>query len=351
MKTARFWPSMIASLALVAIIPSFTLAQPAPISACGTTISASGSYVVTRNLTATSNSSPCINVKAPFVTIDLGGFVLTGIGGSPGISSNSNFLTVTNGVIRAFHVGVNAPAPLIGAALSYVRVFSSQSSGAVLGDDAQVRDSGFSSNGTSGSGDGLDVRSNALVTRCAFISNKGNGLRANGGGVVVTNNRAASNRADGFLTHGGSVLRGNTAVGNASLGFQDQGGGCAFKSNVATGNGNSWFLAFNSALVGNNASGNKNEGFDDAGGNTFEGNTAFNNSFDGFAGGSGIPTTFVNNTSNTNLRNGFNLLCPDNFINETALQNETGASLKALPGTCHCVNFLASGGTLPTACP
>ena len=52
------------------------------ISKCGT-ISKPGSYVLTRNLTA---NGDCLVVAANFVTIDLGGWVITGNGTGGGIT-------------------------------------------------------------------------------------------------------------------------------------------------------------------------------------------------------------------------------------------------------------------------
>lgn len=335
MITPRFRLAYLVVLMGLAINCPAALGQPKSIIACGTTISTPGSYVVTKNLTATSASLPCINVTVAPVTLDLGGFVLTGIGGSPGILASAGPLTITNGVISSFKNGILATATgVIGVTLSYLSVKNNQGTGAVLGEGAQVRDSNFISNG---SGDGLQVWSSPIITQCAFISNKGSGLHIEGPAAVVTRNRAASNGAHGFLIHGDSVLRNNTAIGNALLGFSDSGGASAFRSNVASNNGNAGFLAFNSALIGNTASGNKNAGFEDEGENTFAGNTAFGNGTDGFAGGSPF-TSFYSNTSSTNSRNGFNLLCPDNVINITAEANKT-ANFNFI-GTCQGRNVL-----------
>ena len=52
-----------------------------PISAC-VTITASGSYVLTRNLVA---AGDCLAVAADFVTIDLAGHLITGNGTGAGI--------------------------------------------------------------------------------------------------------------------------------------------------------------------------------------------------------------------------------------------------------------------------
>ena len=48
-----------------------------PISACGTTITSAGSYVVTKDLKLKPGSTlPCIGVDSNYVTIDLGGFAI-----------------------------------------------------------------------------------------------------------------------------------------------------------------------------------------------------------------------------------------------------------------------------------
>ena len=75
------------------------------ISKCGT-ISKPGSYVVTRNLTA---NGDCLVVAADFVTIDLGGWVITGNGTGSGITDQEagrGGITVRNGEITGFEDGV-----------------------------------------------------------------------------------------------------------------------------------------------------------------------------------------------------------------------------------------------------
>ena len=343
MKTRQSWMAAWTGLGILMVGSAAALAQPKPITACGTTISTPGSFVVTANLAATSTAVPCINVTSPAVTIDLGGFTLTGKGGSAGILSGSTATTggtlkVANGLIKLFKLGINAPG--IGVTLRNVQVIGNQGTGAVLGDDAQVRDSDFVGNGTSGLGDGLDVGGNALITHCTLTNNNGNGLQAKGAGAVVTASRAASNAADGFLTRGSSVLRSNSAVSNTKLGFQALGGGCTFTSNTATANGSNGIEAFESTLVGNNASNNKNFGFADDGQSTLEGNTAFGNTFDGFVAG-GL-STFVNDIASVNGRYGFNLLCPDNLLNVTAIGNKSGFNYNFTTSGCQLINAVGT---------
>jgi hypothetical protein len=98
MKTRQSWLAAWTGLGLLMIGSSVALAQPKPITACGTTIKTPGSFVVTAILVATSSTAPCINVTSPAVTIDLGGFTLTGKGGSAGILSGSSLSTFVNDI-------------------------------------------------------------------------------------------------------------------------------------------------------------------------------------------------------------------------------------------------------------
>src|SRR5579864_9524173 len=75
MITPRLRLAGLVALLGFAINCPVALAQ-SKITACGTTISAPGSYVVTANLTSASTSVPCIKVTAAPATIDLDGFVL-----------------------------------------------------------------------------------------------------------------------------------------------------------------------------------------------------------------------------------------------------------------------------------
>jgi len=207
------------------------------IAACNTIISTAGSYVVTANLTASSASTPCIKVTTGFVTINLNGFVLTGTGGGQGISASASPLTITNGFIKSFSVGISAPVPRV--KLTGITLLSNKGAGASLGDNAESTDSKFINN----SADGLDVGKNALITQCTFLGNSGNGLKA-GTSAVVTENVASSNGSTiptsiGFETDGNATVSGNAASANTAItdGFGDAGGGSTFEGNTASSNG------------------------------------------------------------------------------------------------------------------
>jgi hypothetical protein len=89
---------------------------PVAITTCQTTITQSGSYVLTGNLTDTGNPSSCILLQASNVTIDLAGFTITGPGGGGdifGISDGGpaapplHGIEIRNGVIQGFNLAVD----------------------------------------------------------------------------------------------------------------------------------------------------------------------------------------------------------------------------------------------------
>jgi hypothetical protein len=297
------------------------------ITACNTTISAAGSYLVTANLTTTSTSTPCIKVTAGFVTIDLSGFVLTGNGASSGISASAGPLTITNGFIKSFGVGVSAPAARV--KLSEVTLLANKGAGASLGDNAAARDSKFINNGA----DGLDVGKSALITQCIFLGNSGNGLKARAS-AVLTENVASSNGSTiptsaGFEIDGSASVSGNSASDNTAItdGFGDAGGGSTFEGNTASSNGAEGFATLgDGAFIGNCAVGNNDTGIDDGEGSTFEANTANFNGIDGLSTDAGA--NFVTNTADSNGNSsgfGINVFCPVNLVVNTAEDNDSGA--------------------------
>src|SRR4030095_5174167 len=98
---------------LAALLAADRALAASKIGACGSTITASGSYVVTRSLTPKSGSAaPCITVNASNVTIDLGGYhidcnssgfsCIEGANGTDGV-------TIRNGMIANCTSAISAP--------------------------------------------------------------------------------------------------------------------------------------------------------------------------------------------------------------------------------------------------
>jgi hypothetical protein len=317
MKQRKIWLPLLLAFSAVALTSRGAGAQPKPITACGLIISASGSYILNGNLTSTSAITNCIDVSTSWVTINLNGFTVTGKGGTAtGIYSNFGALRVFNGSVNGFGVGITAAG--IGAVLQKVNIGSSVKAGASLGNYARVSGSQFQGNGTGGSGDGLDVGHNAVITHCVFSSNKGNGLKA-GGGLVVAGSTAANNSQIGFMTGGSSVIKNNTASANGTEGFCDDcngGTGSTFRSDVATAN-RIGIEFYGSTVIGNNASNNNDIGIADDGLSTVANNTASGNAFFGFV--SSDLSTFTGNTGSANTRIGFFIDCPVNLIGNTGI--------------------------------
>jgi hypothetical protein len=235
MNRPALWLAALVSIAAVALMGSAADAQPKPITSCGTTVSAAGSYILNGNLTSTSTTSPCINVTANEVTIDLNGFVISGNGGtSTGISSSGTKLAVTDGTITGFGVGIYDPSA--GSRISHLTVMNSAKDehyGIYLGDSARVSDSILLNNGS----DGIGVGANAVVTHCIFGGNGGYGLYAYSTGAVATENSAGANSEGGVDTSGKATVEGNAGTNNPSFNFADS-GGATYDTNAAAGS--SW---------------------------------------------------------------------------------------------------------------
>ena len=71
--------------------------QPVPIDTCKA-ITEPGSYVLTANL---SSMTDCLIIEADFVTIDLDGFLIAGIGGRGGPATGTGIGTGSKGVMRS----------------------------------------------------------------------------------------------------------------------------------------------------------------------------------------------------------------------------------------------------------
>lgn len=127
----------LAGILALALAPAFrpapmTGCEPTPISSLPATITESGVYCLTDNLTAVAGSHG-IDVNAQHVTIDLNGFALQGVPGSlNGIeTSNITGLRVRNGWVRDFDgLGVSAGDS---ALLTDVRLSGNGSGGVAAG--------------------------------------------------------------------------------------------------------------------------------------------------------------------------------------------------------------------------
>ncbi len=201
-----------------------------PITSVPFTISASGSYYLTKNLTATGTA---ISISADDVTLDLSGFTLTGSGSGTysGIYMNGRKnVEIRNGAIRAFAYGINdASSSGKNHRIIGIRVNSCLWRGIyIVGSSCLVRDcivSDTANTDTAGSFYGIYISSGA-ITDCQ-VTGTGNSAIATstiyglvGGGGNISRNRVYGNgmyaAATVYAMDGGftSNITDNTVTGN-----------------------------------------------------------------------------------------------------------------------------------------
>jgi hypothetical protein len=197
------------------------------------TISQSGSYRLTGNLDVTVAADPknttAISVTAKDVTIDLNGFMISGLtvcsgaplactptgtgrGVTPAVFNTGITIVVMNGTVR----GMGADGIAGATQVEKVKAFSNGGTG-IAG--SMVTGCVASGNGVGG------IRSGSVTNSTAF-SNGGVGI----GGDLVINCTAQFNGGDG-LSVGGAAI-GNRSVGNSGFGIQFAGNGLAYSNNI-----------------------------------------------------------------------------------------------------------------------
>jgi len=272
-----------------------------PISSAGYTVSQSGSYYLTTNLTAT-NGQTGIGVYTDNVTIDLNGFTLTGPGGSSGFGIYQEFscrnLTVLNGKVVDFSGDAMSGIKLSGAAnrlhsiqssgnhygievnssiLSDCVVHNNNSIGILVNSGSTLRDCIARDNG----GRGFSCEQSTL-RGCSAYGNNGAGIGANTGSTLI-NCEASGNSYDGISADSGSIVLGCTAYGNDDAGIHAS-YNCTIRDCTVYRNTGDGIEAFTKNLVtGNNCSDNGYNAGSGAGihvtadDNRLEGNTVIDN--------------------------------------------------------------------------
>ncbi len=154
----------------------------------------------------------CIEV-GPGVTLDLNGFALIGVPGSlSGVYTGAERVTVRNGTINAFNIGVDA-YEAAGARFQDLSVQNptaqcfKASVGAVL-------ENCFAQDGTIG----FDVFESAMLINCSSRSASQYGFEVEDG-CTLKNCTAVSSQI-GFFVHGPGVLTGCTSIHNTLDGYR-----------------------------------------------------------------------------------------------------------------------------------
>ncbi len=206
-----------------------TTAQ-SPIASC-MTIENPGTYRLVNNLVATGD---CIVLKANFVTVNLGGFRITGNGGGAGITNLGGFrlkgIEVRNGAVTHFSTGISLDSASQ-VLIQGIRVAKNTGFGVWVSENAIVKDNLAAENGL----DGLHIGPQSIVAGNTSVRNGGSGIVVAQASTVV-GNVASLNSDSGIIVYGRSTVLNNTSASNTNFGISVD---CSSNviGNTTTGNG------------------------------------------------------------------------------------------------------------------
>lgn len=226
----------------VVVIP---LNSSSPVYVAGTeitalpyTISSSGFYFITQDLTCTTctENTHGINVTVDNVTLDLMGFSLVGPGGT-GILSHGIYLNVRsnveirNGTVRDFPAnGIRGDGGIGngGHRVFNIRAFNNDDKGIQLVSEYNIIEGCTAVGNTS---TGISTGAGSTVTGNIAYNNGGSGISA--GRSTVTNNSCRNNTGYGITCpNGDSYVANNTLTGNTT-GNLEACANCTFGANHA----------------------------------------------------------------------------------------------------------------------
>lgn len=217
-------------------------------------ITTPGSYYLTGNLFGSSGKSG-IEIATGNVTVDLGGFLVSGGTGSlDGVRASTTFpnLVVHSGTVIGWG-GDGIDLSL--SSVTLVRDVISRLNGGYgiyVGAQSEVRDctvatcslDGIRSVGrsvitncvsTSNNGDGVQPGSRSVITACVAADNNGNGIRGDAYNTI-TDCTVSSNNGDGISASEGSTITRNTVGDNGVYGVRVTSGSLV-RRNTCAGNG------------------------------------------------------------------------------------------------------------------
>lgn len=194
-----------------------------------TTISASGSYCLSNNITATENNNG-ITITASDVTLDLQGYTIKGTNqtGTGIYGTEITNIEIKNGTVRDFGNNIDLTVDFVRAI--NIRSLNPADITLNLGNGAFVKDCLFTGSPSSGpavgtasifvnsisydngDGSGFNLLGAGLVTGSVAVGNI-NGIYV-GEGTTVTNNATSGNQAEGISLGGNNLVDQNTAYGN-----------------------------------------------------------------------------------------------------------------------------------------
>jgi hypothetical protein len=237
-----------------------TLAQiepRTPISSLPFAIQVPGSYYVTTNLTGAAGSHGIL-VEANDVTLDLGGFTLSGAAGSLNgvhVAAARENLAVRNGTLRGWITGLQAPLVTssqfeslrlfrnteqglragAASAISACTAYANWGIGISAGSNSRLSQASGFGNGLEGLfadsgsqvlacaasgnlGDGISVGSRCLIDRSVSENNAGSGIVA-GSGVQISESKVSNNGLRGISAGADATIQRCSAAGNLDTGI------------------------------------------------------------------------------------------------------------------------------------
>lgn len=231
-------------------------AAPTPISTC-TTISATGSYVLSNNLVA--GRGDCLIVAADFVTVDFAGFAIIGNKSGDGVTDLGHAppyrgIVIRNGTVENCKRGVYL-SNCIWSVVEDMRIIGNSSVGITANEYCDVLENVVSGNG----GDAIRV-SLGIARHNLVESNGGIGIGI-GSVSIVDGNAVHTSGADGIAVSGSASVSGNVSNQNKGigikLGFFGAGTESTITGNTADDNGGAGLsLVCPSNIIGNTGQGN-----------------------------------------------------------------------------------------------
>jgi parallel beta-helix repeat protein len=159
-----------------------------PISSLPFDITTNGAYFLTKSL----SNNLSITIDASDVTLDLGGFTLTGSGGGDGIEiRHQNGVTIRNGTVRGFLEGIAFTEPLTNELIENVFALSNSSSGILIeGTGSMIRNCRASGNVV---GFNIPKGYQNVIEDCDAINNTQTGFVVGGTNNLIIRNLASGN--------------------------------------------------------------------------------------------------------------------------------------------------------------
>lgn len=304
------------------------------ISTCGTR--GAGSYALTANISSAGIN--CLIFNAGPVTLDLGGFTVSGTGATNGVlATNIPNVTVQNGTISGFARGVFATGS--GAVINGMRAVTGSSNGFTVGDNSTVRYSLVNNH----SGGGVIAGKYATIVENTLTVNGGNGILVSDGSSVKGNTLTQTTKALSAIkiTQNCSVL--NNVITGCGVGVN--GLVLGNDHNLISGNTISGCVegidaGDHTIITGNNISNSSDNGIEAGTDCVISNNNISNNK--GVGVSSLDRTLFLNNVANGNGNYGIHVNSGSSAIGNIADNNATGL-LVACPSKID--NNIALGNT------